>query len=84
MGCGKGGDLLKWSKARIKYLVGVGKNVFVDTAIIDGDANTMLSADIAEVSIEQARGRWKEMRHNRFDAEFHALDCYQVVPIVVL
>ncbi|RKP10391.1 mRNA capping enzyme-domain-containing protein [Thamnocephalis sphaerospora] len=56
MGCGKGGDLLKWGKARIQHYVGM---------------------DIADVSVEQAHGRWKEMRNNRFSAEFHALDCYQ-------
>ncbi|KAI9596221.1 guanine-N(7)-methyltransferase domain-containing protein, partial [Syncephalis fuscata] len=65
MGCGKGGDLLKWTKARIDYLAGV---------------------DIASVSVEQARGRWTEIRHNRFNADFYALDCYenplaQVIPL---
>ncbi|RKP24446.1 guanine-N(7)-methyltransferase domain-containing protein, partial [Syncephalis pseudoplumigaleata] len=64
MGCGKGGDLLKWAKARIDYYVGV---------------------DIASVSIDQARGRWHDIRHNRFRADFYALDCYenpleQVIP----
>ncbi|RGB32408.1 guanine-N(7)-methyltransferase domain-containing protein [Rhizophagus diaphanus] len=59
MGCGKGGDLLKWNKANIKSLVGL---------------------DIAEVSIEDARKRWSEMKGDRmwrrFDAEFHVLDCF--------
>lgn len=55
MGCGKGGDLVKWEKARIRELIGV---------------------DIADVSIEQARDRWKGMRPPRFAASFAALDCY--------
>ncbi|KAI6028341.1 guanine-N(7)-methyltransferase [Pisolithus orientalis] len=55
MGCGKGGDLVKWEKARIRELIGV---------------------DIADVSIEQARDRWKGMRPPRFTASFAALDCY--------
>lgn len=56
MGCGKGGDLVKWEKARIRELIGV---------------------DIAHVSIEQARDRWKNMHPPRFTASFAALDCYR-------
>ncbi|KAF7978103.1 hypothetical protein HWV62_1510 [Athelia sp. TMB] len=55
MGCGKGGDLSKWSKAKIREYMGV---------------------DIAANSVAQAHGRWKSMRHARFDATFAALDCY--------
>ncbi|KIY51113.1 guanine-N(7)-methyltransferase [Fistulina hepatica ATCC 64428] len=55
MGCGKGGDMTKWGKARIKLYVG---------------------ADIASVSVEQARQRWQTMRGHRFDAKFAAVDCY--------
>ncbi|OAX41308.1 guanine-N(7)-methyltransferase [Rhizopogon vinicolor AM-OR11-026] len=55
MGCGKGGDLMKWSKARIREL---------------------LAVDIADVSVDQARTRWQQMRTARFDASFAALDCY--------
>ncbi|KIM48844.1 hypothetical protein M413DRAFT_87992 [Hebeloma cylindrosporum] len=55
LGCGKGGDMTKWSKANVKELFG---------------------ADIAEVSITQARNRWEGLRGARFDATFAALDCY--------
>ncbi|KAG8217459.1 mRNA capping enzyme-domain-containing protein, partial [Butyriboletus roseoflavus] len=55
LGCGKGGDLTKWSKARVRELV---------------------CADIADVSIVQARERWQTMPHPRFDAAFAAIDCY--------
>ncbi|GBC03800.1 hypothetical protein RclHR1_05320017 [Rhizophagus clarus] len=55
MGCGKGGDLLKWNKANIKSLVGL---------------------DIAEVSIEDARKRWSDMKGRRFDAMFNVMDCF--------
>ncbi|KAI8333323.1 guanine-N(7)-methyltransferase domain-containing protein [Chlamydoabsidia padenii] len=55
MGCGKGGDLIKWAKARIDYLI---------------------AADIAAVSLEQMKERYKNLRSRSFDAEFHALDCY--------
>ncbi|KAF8580667.1 guanine-N(7)-methyltransferase [Ramaria rubella] len=55
MGCGKGGDLQKWQKARVKEYVGL---------------------DIAAVSVDQARTRWAQLRHQRFDAQFAALDCY--------
>ncbi|KAF7322820.1 mRNA cap guanine-N7 methyltransferase [Mycena chlorophos] len=54
MGCGKGGDLTKWGKARVAEYFG---------------------ADIAAVSIEQARSRFHE-RRNPFEATFAALDCY--------
>ncbi|KAJ3042706.1 mRNA cap guanine-N7 methyltransferase [Rhizophlyctis rosea] len=52
--CGKGGDLLKWSKAQVGDLIGV---------------------DIADVSVEQARQRFREGRH-RFNARFFAKDCF--------
>ncbi|QRV86204.1 mRNA cap guanine-N7 methyltransferase [Ceratobasidium sp. AG-Ba] len=56
LGCGKGGDLRKWSKANIREYVGL---------------------DIADVSISQARDRYMELPPSqRFDAEFHAFDCF--------
>ncbi|KAF6764899.1 mRNA capping methyltransferase [Ephemerocybe angulata] len=54
MGCGKGGDMTKWAKARIREI---------------------LCVDIADVSVDQARGRYESM-NSRFDASFAALDCY--------
>jgi mRNA (guanine-N7-)-methyltransferase len=41
IGAGKGGDLLKWQKARADHVV---------------------CADIAETSVQQAKGRYQEMR----------------------
>lgn len=55
IGCGKGGDLLKWSKAGIVGYIGV---------------------DSAEVSIMQARKRFKKMKDFTFVAKFYVLDCY--------
>ncbi|KAK9466614.1 mRNA capping enzyme-domain-containing protein [Lipomyces arxii] len=55
MGCGKGGDLLKWDIANIKGYVGV---------------------DVADVSIDQAKGRFRSMRRKRFWAEFFAGDAF--------
>ncbi|KAG7452705.1 mRNA capping enzyme, large subunit [Guyanagaster necrorhizus] len=55
MGCGKGGDLSKWAKAKVRDYIG---------------------ADIASISIEQARQRWESQRGARFNATFAALDCY--------
>lgn len=34
-------------------------------------------ADIAAVSVNQARQRWESMRVNRFNARFAPLDCYE-------
>lgn len=55
MGCGKGGDLQKWDKAKISTYVGI---------------------DLAEVSIDHARDRYREMRRPRFRADFFAYDCF--------
>lgn len=64
MGCGKGGDLLKWKSAPqpVELYVGV---------------------DTADVSIDDARERYNQMRGgNRrggrplFDARFYAMDCW--------
>ena len=55
MGCGKGGDLMKWDKAQIASYTGI---------------------DLAEVSIDQARGRYRNMRNARFPADFYAFDCF--------
>lgn len=56
IGCGKGGDLQKWQKARIREYVAL---------------------DVAAVSVEQAKERWKKMG-DKFDATFAQLDCYTV------
>ncbi|KAI9297013.1 mRNA capping enzyme, large subunit [Neoconidiobolus thromboides FSU 785] len=55
IGCGKGGDLLKFGKKGIKNYIG---------------------ADIASVSIEQARERYNSMRYKDFPAQFFVHDCY--------
>ncbi|KTW26948.1 hypothetical protein T552_02437 [Pneumocystis carinii B80] len=55
IGCGKGGDLLKWSKAGIAGYIGI---------------------DSAEVSIMQARERFRKMKNLNFVAKFYVLDCY--------
>ncbi|XP_037078115.1 mRNA cap guanine-N7 methyltransferase-like isoform X2 [Pollicipes pollicipes] len=66
IGCGKGGDMLKWKKADIRHLVCV---------------------DIAETSVEQCRGRFRDMKERNqrdrhpqplFSAEFIAADCTRV------
>ncbi|KAI7908184.1 guanine-N(7)-methyltransferase domain-containing protein [Cokeromyces recurvatus] len=56
LGCGKGGDLIKMAKARIRHLV---------------------AADIAEVSLQQMKERYKALRDRTFTAEFYPMDCYQ-------
>lgn len=35
-----------------------------------------VGCDIADVSIEQARGRWEETRYKKMDAEFHVQDTF--------
>lgn len=57
LGCGKGGDLMKWDKANISSYTGI---------------------DLAEISIEQARGRYRQMSRARFDADFYAFDCFRL------
>ncbi|KAF9036747.1 guanine-N(7)-methyltransferase domain-containing protein [Panaeolus papilionaceus] len=37
----------------------------------------LVGADIAAVSIDQARSRWESLKGPRFDATFAAIDCYQ-------
>ncbi|EMR09481.1 hypothetical protein PNEG_02068 [Pneumocystis murina B123] len=55
IGCGKGGDLLKWSKAGVAGYIGI---------------------DSAEVSIMQARERFRKIKNLNFAAKFYVLDCY--------
>ncbi|PVG00202.1 guanine-N(7)-methyltransferase [Serendipita vermifera] len=55
IGCGKGGDLQKWQKARIKEYVAL---------------------DVASVSVNQARERWRDLKGDTFEATFAQLDCY--------
>lgn len=66
MGCGKGGDMLKWKKADIRHLICV---------------------DIAETSVEQCRGRYRDIKQRNerdrhpqplFTAEFIAADCTRI------
>jgi mRNA (guanine-N7-)-methyltransferase len=75
IGCGKGGDLNKWSKARIKEYVGFG--ISPVSLALSLRLPQSLSSDIAAVSVDQARGRWDSLpRPTRFDATFATLDCY--------
>jgi mRNA (guanine-N7-)-methyltransferase len=88
MGCGKGGDLNKWQKAKVKEYVGVGAcaNVFpppVPLVLIPGLTSWFISVDIADVSIQQARSRYMQSATSRsskggsqLTASFFALDCY--------
>ncbi|TIA85539.1 hypothetical protein E3P99_03969 [Wallemia hederae] len=56
IGCGKGGDLNKWTKSNIIDYVGL---------------------DIAEISINQAKTRFKDMRNKSFNTHFNTLDCFK-------
>lgn len=64
LGCGKGGDLLKWRRGGISHII---------------------CADIAEVSVEQCRTRYEEMKRKShanekiFSAQFIAADCSKEV-----
>ena len=58
IGCGKGGDLMKWQSQHIELYVGL---------------------DPADVSIQQARDRYKQMQRksrNLFHGEFIVRDCF--------
>lgn len=72
MGCGKGGDLTKWSKAKVREVIAVGTSNHSGNKF----APSLNRLDIADVSVDQARNRWEQMRRPRFDAHFAALDCY--------
>lgn len=75
LGCGKGGDLTKWAKARIKELVCAGKLLLASLSCPFVPDNTIF-VDIAEVSVNQARERWQTLPNRRIDAAFAAIDCY--------
>ena len=72
IGCGKGGDLIKWSKAKIKDFVGIGKSKVHGC----GEPELMRFLDIASVSIDQARMRYAQLRPPKYTAYFTAADCY--------
>lgn len=71
LGCGKGGDITKWSKAKISDYVGAG---------VLPSSNLILrwltfSSDIAAISVEQAQERWETNRNaSRFQASFATYD----------
>jgi len=72
MGCGKGGDLLKWKSApqEVRFYVGV------DTA----DVSIQHARDRYESMIRDSRRRRSGGRggggHQIFQAEFHVMDCW--------
>lgn len=75
MGCGKGGDMTKWAKAKPRELFGVGM-VTITTFQLLSLNQYFFTIDIAAVSVEQARQRWSTLRLPRFSATFAPLDCY--------
>ena len=75
MGCGKGGDLIKWGKARVKEFFGVGK-LHKSAHFLFMLKTTTTPPDIAAVSVDQAHQRWETMSSPKFDAHFASLDCY--------
>lgn len=75
MGCGKGGDMNKWAKARVQEILCVGTSYSWNFTSRFATHKIMNRLDIADVSVNQARGRYESMG-GRFDASFAALDCY--------
>lgn len=75
MGCGKGGDLMKWDKAGVQDYFGLGAASFAPRA---HSQLICAQSDIASVSIEQARQRYSSMNRPRFLALFETADCFQV------
>lgn len=79
IGCGKGGDLNKWRQAKITLYVALGE---FENGYNPVETDT---ADIADMSIAQAKERYATMRNPSFDAHFYAHDCYAVsVPLHTL
>ncbi len=72
LGCGKGGDVIKWVKARIREYVGVGQCCTRTSHFFC----SYPPSDIAAVSIDQARRRHSDLRPPKFSAYFTAADCY--------
>lgn len=74
MGCGKGGDLMKWNQVGVSEYYGVGMLTLLPYSL---KAFAERQADIADVSINQAISRIQSS-HLRFDAKFYVADCYSV------
>ena len=69
LGCGQGGDLLKWGRESISLYVGVGQTS--DVFCTPRYANEAASpADFSDESIRQARQRFEKLRNPGFVARF--------------
>jgi len=79
MGCGKGGDITKWTKAKIREILGVG--AYSSFSLSNNPSSLFSLTDIAAVSVDQARDRWLSQKGPKFEATFAALDCYKRVNI---
>lgn len=85
MGCGKGGDITKWAKAKVKELYGVGEFMsykfipfWVPLKELIGLTymHMWYAADIAGISVDQARQRYQITNAQKFEAHFAAIDCF--------
>lgn len=80
IGCGKGGDLNKWRVAGIKLYVALGE--FTQSR----EKGQLTSVDIADISIDQARGRFNSQKNRPFEGHLFAHDCFSVsyIPQTIL
>lgn len=74
LGCGKGGDLQKWSKAGVWDYVGLGMYSSL-SHLLKSETDEEDHTDIASTSISQALDRYKQLRSpSSFNASFSTLD----------
>ena len=76
LACGKGGDLYKWDKASVAHVTGIGRvEYFFKMAVF----KHFFIVDIAQVSVDHAKERYRHMRNASFKAEFLAYDAFNVL-----
>ena len=72
-----------WIWAVVKVVIFLNLKV-LELIITLEQVNSAIRIDVAEVSIDQARERYRNIRGHKFQANFFVADSFGVIPLLII